>query len=173
MNAIDWPQLPDFGVFLTWPEGGLEAIHPDDREVAQGLIPSDRVMRRTSFENGYYTVQYGEISFRIQPSLWLQVSDEGFQIGDRVEVPSRMMQAEPMIAVISEMRFSQARNAILYTLYHHEMPFPRSFTAAELHQLSHHEHLKPGDIAFPIPRQIDIPNEEKPIAIDDSAPPGP
>jgi hypothetical protein len=103
--------------------------------------------------------------------MWLQVAEEGFQMGDRVEVPSRMMQAEAMIAIISEMRFSQARNAILYSLTHHEMPFPRDFTAEELQQMTHHEQLQPGDFSFPVPRSLEMPGEEKPIPIEDTPPP--
>jgi hypothetical protein len=167
MTGIEWPPLPDMGVYLNWPEAGLEAIHPDDRELAQELIPSDRVFRRTSFDGIYYTVEYGNASFRIKPSLWLQLADEGFHIGDRVEVPSRMMQADPMIAVIAEMRYSAAQGAILYTLLHNEMPFPRGFTAPELLQLTQHAHLLPSDFPFPVPHHDPATDSEAPLRIED------
>jgi hypothetical protein len=152
MNAIDWPQLPDMGVYLTWPELGIEAIHPDDRELAESLIPSDRVFRRVSFDGEYYRVEYHEKSFRIRPTLWLQVSDEGLRIGNQVEVLGAFLQAEPMIATISEMHYSQTRGAIQYTLDHHEMPFPRPFLADELRLLTTHETLKPSDADSPPPK---------------------
>ncbi len=154
-SSIDWPPLPDMGVYFAWPAQGIEAIHPDDRQVAEQLIPSDRVLHRVAFDGTYYTLQYGEQSFRIRPSLWLQIADEGFRIGDRVEVAGRMMQAEPMIATISEMHYSQDKGAIEYTLDHHEMPLPKCFLAEELVQLTHHEHLRPRDFDAPIPKQID------------------
>lgn len=171
MTGIDWPLLPDSGVYLTWPDAGIEAIHPDDRALAEQLIPSDRVFRRVAFDGEYYTVEYGQRSFRIRPSLWLQVPEEGFQIGDRVEVPSRMMQADPMIAVITEMRYSQTRGVILYTLLHNDMPFPREFSAEELLQLTQHAHLTPSDFVFPVPKNIPTDGESQPLELDVDADP--
>jgi hypothetical protein len=152
MQGIEWPPLPDMGVYSTWPDLGLEAIHPDDRDVAQRLIPSDRVLVRTAFDGTYYTVEYGVQRFRIKPSLWLQVRDEGFRIGDQVEVPSRMMQADPMIAVIIDMRYSQERGGIRYSLLHSEMPLSHEFLADELIQLKPHVHLLEPDFQAPVPK---------------------
>ncbi len=167
MTGIGWPTLPDMGVYQNWPESGLEAIHPDDRQIAEQLIPSDRVFRRTAFDGTYYTVEYGDVSFRIKPSLWLQIADEGFRIGDRVEVPSRMMQADPMIAVITEMRYAQSQGVILYTLLHNEMPFPKEFTASDLLQLTHHVHLLPAEFPYPVPQHDPATDTEVPLPIDE------
>jgi hypothetical protein len=154
MQGIEWPPLPDMGVYLMWPEKGLEAIHPDDRAVAERLIPSDRVFIRTDFDGTYYKVEYGDQSLRIMPSLWLQVHDEGFRIGDRVEVPSRMMQSDPMIAKIVEMRYNQDRGVIGYRLLHNEMPLEHEFVADELIQLKPHLHLLEPDFEAPIPKYL-------------------
>jgi hypothetical protein len=153
MQGIHWPPLPDMGVLSTWPQEGIEAIHPDDRPVAEQLIPSNRVLRRTEFDGVYYRMEYGNQSFRLKPSLWLQVRDEGFRIGDRVEVPSRMMQADPMIATILEMRLCQDQGCILYGLQHNEMPFPHDFKSEELILLTSHAHLQASDFQAPIPKQ--------------------
>lgn len=152
MQGIMWPPLPDMGVYLTWPEDGLEAIHPEDRGIAEGLIPSNRVFRRTAFDGVYYTVEYGEASFRIKPSLWLQVQDEGLRIGDQVEVPSRMMQAEPMIAVIIDMRYSQDQGCIHYGILHNDMPISHDFKVDELLPLKQHVQLQQPDFEAPVPK---------------------
>jgi hypothetical protein len=167
MTGIDWPPLPDMGVYLTWPEKGLDAIHPNDRVLAEQLIPSDRVFLRTAFDGAYYTVEYGKQSIRIQPSLWLQVKDEGFRIGDQVEVPSRMMQNDPMIAVILEMRYSQENGIIHYLLLHNEMPVEHPFTAEDLIQLKPHVKLQPRDYQPPTPKYTPPSDPDPSLSIDE------
>jgi hypothetical protein len=167
MTGIHWPPLPDMGVYLTWPEKGLDAIHPDDRTLAEELIPSDRVFLRTAFDGTYYTVEYGNQTVRIKPSLWLQVKDEGFRIGDQVEVPSRMMQNDPMIAVILEMRFSQDKGIIHYTLHHNEMPVEYPFAAEDLIQLKPHIKLQPRDYQPPAPKYTPSSDTGTTLCLDD------
>ncbi|MEI8212015.1 MAG: hypothetical protein WCI02_07690 [Planctomycetota bacterium] len=152
---IDWPTLPDLGVFLAWPERGLAAFHPDDAELAQTLIPSDRVFERTAFDGTYYRIQYGSIALRIQPSMWLSVRDEGLRIGDQVEVRSRMLQNDPCIASIMEMRYASSKGVILYTLSQSEMPNPKLFEATDLIAFGKYEPLRPPDFSAPTPRDLD------------------
>lgn len=154
MTGIEWPPLPDMGVYLTWPEKGLDAIHPEDRALAEEFLPSDRVFLRTAFDGTYYRIEYGDHAIRIKPSLWLQVKDEGFRIGDQVEVPSRMMQNDPMIAVILEMRYSQERGAIGYRLLHSEMPLDHIFRAEDMMPLTEHIQLQPPDFQAPTPKYL-------------------
>jgi hypothetical protein len=151
---IDWPTLPDMGVFQAWPALGMHAFHPDDLDAAQRLIPSDRVFQRTHFDGTYYLIEYGKLSIRIKPSMWLAVADEGLRIGDRVEVVSRMLQNDPCIATIVEMRYAASQGAILYTLKQSELPNPRPFVAADLISLSAHEPLRPRDTPAPLPRDL-------------------
>jgi len=136
---------PDFGVFLTWPESGENAFHPEDLKLAREWIPSDRVLYRLHFDGIYYHLYYGEQSIRVKPSMWLPVADEGFRVGDRVEVPSQLMKNDPMVAKIIEMRFAQAQSVIKYTLLNHEMPTPRSYLAEELTLLSQRHDLLHSD----------------------------
>ena len=84
-SMINWPELPDCGVYLFWPEEGTDWIHPDDLSIVQGWIPSTRVFRRHSYDGVYYRLQYGVDVLRVKPTLWLKVADEGFWIGDQVD----------------------------------------------------------------------------------------
>lgn len=167
MTGIAWPPLPDMGVYLNWPEKGLEAIHPEDRILAEQWIPSDRVFLRTAFDGTYYTIEYGNHSIRIKPSLWLSVKDEGLRIGDQVEVPSRMMQNDPMIAVISEMRYHQDRGVIHYFLVHNEMPVDHPFVAEELISLKPHFELQPRDYQTPVPKYHPPSTLDQTLSIED------
>ena len=110
---IGWPTLPDFGIYNVWPEEGVQAVHPEDRDRIHAWVPSDHVFERFEFDGEYYHVRYGDrVSFRIKPVLWLQVPDEGLRLGDQVEVLSNNMQNDPLVANIIEMRYSPIHHAI-------------------------------------------------------------
>ena len=111
-SMINWPELPDCGVYLFWPEEGTDWIHPDDLSIVQGWIPSPRVFRRHSYDGVYYRLQYGVDVLRVKPTLWLKVTDEGFWVGDQVEVRGLLMDREPCIATISEMTFDRVTSRI-------------------------------------------------------------
>jgi hypothetical protein len=139
---INWPELPDCGVYLFWPEEGTDWIHPDDLSIVEGWIPSTRVFRRHSYDGVYYRLQYGVDVLRVKPTLWLKVADEGFWVGDQVEVRGLLMDREPCIATISEMTFDRVTSRILYQLIHREMPLPNTYTSDDLIQLSSRPQLK-------------------------------
>ena len=61
-----WPDMPDCGVYLAWPDDGTQWIHPDDIELATQWIPSNRVLRRHSYDGEYYRLQYGEQKIRVK-----------------------------------------------------------------------------------------------------------
>jgi len=140
-----WPQMPDCGVYLVWPCEGQEWIHPDDIEHVNKWIPSSRVFRRHSFDGEYYRLQYGEQSVRVKPTMWRRVDDEGFSVGDRVEVLSHFQENEPCLGVIAEIRFDKSRNHILYSIESRELPLPRPFVASDLVQLSKRPQLRERD----------------------------
>lgn len=143
---IDWPTLPDFGIYTIWPEQGLDAFHPEDRDKIDGWIPSDHVMERFAFDGEYYHVRYGDrLSFRVKPILWSQVRDEGHRLGDQVEVLGNNMQNEAVVAKILEMRFSQVHSAIEYVLEHNLMRVEKAYLAHEFVRLTQREHLRPPD----------------------------
>ena len=137
-----WPQMPDCGVYLVWPQDGQEWIHPDDVALVEAWIPSTRVFRRHSFDGEYYRLQYGEQTVRVMPTMWRHVEDEGFSVGDQVEILSHFQENEPGLGMIKEMRFEKSSNRILYSVDSREMPLPRSFVAADLVQLTRRPQLK-------------------------------
>lgn len=152
---IDWPTVPDLGVFLAWPELGIDAFHPEDIELGQRLIPSDRVFVRTGFDGTYYRIEYGEFKLRIRPSMWLAVRDEGFRIGESVEVVGRFLQNDPCIATIQEMRYATSKGVIQYTLRHADMALTKPFLATDLVGFAKHEPLRPRDEPAPVPKDLD------------------
>ncbi len=137
-----WPQMPDCGVYLVWPQDGLEWIHPDDVALVEAWIPSSRVFRRHSFDGEYYRLQYGDQTVRAKPTMWRRIDDEGFSVGDRVEILSNFHENEPGLGIIKEMRFEKSSSRILYSLESREMPLPRCFVAADLVPLTRRPQLK-------------------------------
>jgi hypothetical protein len=139
---IDWPELPDCGVYLNWPAEGTDWIHPEDVSVVERWVPSDRVFRRIGFDGTYYHLQYGDTVARVKPTLWLKIIDEGFQIGDQVEVKSIELEREPIIARILEIRYDAALGSVYYLLEHRELPLARRYRGEELHQLTRRPELR-------------------------------
>ena len=131
-----WPDMPDCGVYLVWPSDSTDWIHPEDVTFAENWIPSTRVFRRHSFDGEYYRMQYGEQILRVKPTLWHRVDDEGFSVGDRVEILSHFQENDPCLGIIKEIRFDKPRNQILYSIESRELPLPRPFVAADLFQLA-------------------------------------
>jgi len=141
-----WPEMPDCGVYLVWPNEGLGWIHPDDVAQVESWIPSTRVFRRHSFDGEYYRLQYGEQVVRVKPTMWRRVDDEGFSIGDRVEILSHFQENEAGLGVITEIRFEKSSNRILYTIESRELPLPRPFLATDLVPLTPRHHLRERDV---------------------------
>ena len=140
-----WPEIADCGVYLVWPNEGLGWIHPDDVARVERWIPSTRVFRRHSFDGEYYRLQYGEQVVRVKPTMWRRVDDEGFAIGDRVEILSHFQENEPGLGIITEIRFEKSSNRILYTIESRELPLPRPFLATDLVLLTPRHHLRERD----------------------------
>jgi len=139
---IQWPDMPDCGVYLVWPEEGTSWIHPEDLSQAQLWIPSTRVFRRHGFDGTYYRLEYGPISIRVKPTLWLKVPDEHFCVGDMVEIRSIFMEREPNIATISDILYDRSLNRITYLLLQRELPLPKVFFSEDLHQLTNRPELR-------------------------------
>ncbi|MDH3717669.1 MAG: hypothetical protein OES79_06055 [Planctomycetota bacterium] len=125
-------QSPAYGVYPWWPENGHQWIHPEDIEVVDGLIPGARVFRRDGRLPKYVVMSYGDMRFRIRPTLWHQVQPVEFDIGDQVEIRSRMGKNLPGLAVICEMTWQREQGTIYYHLRQRGMRIPRRFTAADL-----------------------------------------
>jgi hypothetical protein len=140
-----WPEMPDCGAYLVWPENSIQWIHPDDVSQAERWIPSSRVFRRDSFDGVFYRLRYGQQSIRVKPTMWLQVTDEGFEIGDQVELLSHFRENDACIATILEIRFEKSTGRILYSLESRELMLPRPFEASDLAQLTRRPQLRERD----------------------------
>ena len=137
------PQLPDYGTFTHWPDGGRALIHPDDMLIATEVVPSSRVLKRSRFDGIFYHFHYGpDLFFRIRPCMWLKLDWEGFDVGDQVEVSGLGMVREPFIARITEMRFAKRSRRIEYSLDQAGKFQPRTYLADELIQLTNKARLR-------------------------------
>jgi len=123
---------PRFGYYPWWPEDGDEWLHPEDVELARDLIPSMRVFRRQGEQEPYVLLTYGDLKLRVKRTLWQEISSEGFEIGDWVEVLSRCGQNEPRTGTIREMVWDERARAPRYQLLDNGKPLPKSYAADDL-----------------------------------------
>ena len=122
---------PKSGVFLWWPGPVEEWAHPEDHEIAAEVIPSDRIFRREELQNGYFKISYGDMQLRIKPIIWLEVSSEGYAIGDEIEVKSNLGRNRPFVASIVEIRWDQKNRRTLYRIEKHGQPLVRDYLSHE------------------------------------------
>jgi hypothetical protein len=66
-----------------------------------------------------------------------------------------MLQNDPCIASIVEMRYASSKGVILYTLSQWEMPNPKQFEGTDLIAFGKHEPLRPQDFVALIPSDLD------------------
>lgn len=121
-----------YGVFPWWPQDGNDWIHPHDVRVARRTIPSSRVFRREPVSEEYFVLRYGRIAIRVKPALWKVLRADGLDIGDRVEILSRLGQNLPAVAVIREMRWNADARQIEYFLRRAGRNLSRGYAAADL-----------------------------------------
>ena len=132
---------PRYGYYPWWPEDGDEWLHPEDVELARETIPSMRIFRREAEDEPYQKLYYGELRLRVLRTLWQEVKSEGFEIGDWVEVLSRMGNNEPRTAQIREMVWDQHARGLRYQVIDNGKPIPNFFTAEDLRHVDPTEEL--------------------------------
>lgn len=126
------------GVFLWGSDQLSKWVHPDDLELASQIIPGYRIFRREPSpvqeerDNGYAEIFYGDQSIRIRPIVWLEITPEGFTIGDRIEVLSEQGKRQPGLATIKEICWNRYQQQIEYTLIGNELVFRRVYSCDEL-----------------------------------------
>lgn len=152
---MDWPVLPDYGIFDRWPMDGVGFIHPDDVATATRCIPSRRVLCRHHFDKTFYHYRYGKIQFRLRPAMWLKIRYEGIDIGDEVEVIGLGMEREQFVARIWGMHYVREAGQIYYRL---KMPddsaVVRLYVRDHLRLLTDKTKLKISDTVYRQPRSI-------------------
>ncbi len=148
---MQWPQLPDYGCFLRWPENGQGFIHPDDTPIATQLIPSPRVLKRVSFDGVYYHYVYGRLRFRLRPAMWLSIRIEEFEIGDQVETKGVGLERERFVATVWGMYYVQRKGCILYRLRRGEQLVPKLFAGDQLRLLTNKTTVRPPTTRYRAP----------------------
>ena len=123
---------PNYGVYRWWPEEGEDWIHPFDIGIVRQLIPGTRVFRREDLDEKYVLASYGDIQFRVKSTIWYEVAFEGFDVGDFVEIKSRMGKADPFIGQIKEMVWSQRYARIQYHLYRSDKIQVKAYLSEDL-----------------------------------------
>ena len=143
----DLKPITKYGVFLWWSDQLPTWIHPDDLDTARRLVPGYRVFRRemcdgfADRELGFAKLCYGQETFRALPIIWLEVDNEGLEIGDQVEIKSAQGRRRPGIATLTDMTWNRHRRKIEYQLSRNGMPLRSPFLAEELMpaiRLGHH-----------------------------------
>lgn len=145
-------EFPEYGIFARWPENGQAFIHPSDVSIVRKCIPSERVMRRDSFDGTYYHYRYGDVRFRLRPCMWLAVKAEGFDIGDQVETIGHGMERELFVANIWGMHYIRRKSHIVYRLKRADKVVPNLYTSDQLRLLTDKTELRPSDTAHPEPK---------------------
>jgi hypothetical protein len=123
---------PKYGYFPWWPEDGDAWIHPEDVAVARAMIPSGRVFRRDGMIASYALFRYGDSVIRVRPRLWQEVSSEGYEIGDWVEVLARGMLNAARIGRIREMVWDERTQAMQYQISENGLPIERLYSRDDL-----------------------------------------
>ena len=149
---MQWPQLPDYGCFLRWPQNGQSFIHPDDLATVSRLIPSPRVIQRRSFDGTYYHFQYGQLQFRLRPAMWLAVQSEGIDIGDKIETTGLGLERDRFVAIVWGMYFVQRKGCILYRLRRAGQVVTTLYSREQLKLLTNKATVRPPNTKYRAPQ---------------------
>ena len=123
---------PRYGYYARWPEDGDAWVHPEDVSLARTLIPSDRIWRRDDLDGPFMQLTYGDICLRVQPTLWVEVDSEGLEIGDWVEVKSRVGKNAYQIAKLCDMLWGEHSSRIRYRVERRGQVVPIDFEREDL-----------------------------------------
>ena len=135
-DAYDVPvkTMPKHGVFIRWPEAGLEDfVHPEDLEMAAQVMPGSRIFEmdvcpvEADDLAGYRLLAYGDFAIRIKPAMWLRVKDNGYRIGDRVEVLSKNGKQQPVIGNLAEVNYDPIARQTEYRIEVNGMVLKKKF----------------------------------------------
>lgn len=123
---------PRYGYFPRWPEDGDGWIHPEDVPIVRGMIPSMRIWRRQNTSGPFDVLHYGEIQVRVRRALWVEVEPDGIEIGDTVEVLSRMRKNTYRIGTVCEMLWDDHAHAIAYQVQWQRRRLPNVYRREDL-----------------------------------------
>lgn len=123
---------PKYGYYPHWPQDGDDWLHPEDVALARRLLPSHRIWRRGSDRGEFHTLRYGDLVLRVRSALWQEVPQPEFEIGDWVEVRTRMMKNEPHTGQVTEMEWDERQRSVVYHIQENDKPIPTRYTIDDL-----------------------------------------
>jgi hypothetical protein len=135
MSAPPLKMDPKYGYFPWWPQDGDDWVHPEDVPAARAMIPSGRVFRREGTAGRYSTLHYGDVRLRVRPTLWQEVTPEGLEIGDWVEVLSRGMLNAPRTGTIRDVLWDEDAQAIRYQIFENGQPIEQLYAREDLQRV--------------------------------------
>lgn len=138
------PELPDWGVYLRWPQEGQQWIHEDDLEQALQMVPSDRVFCRYRWDGSFYWLKYGPAKIRVRPTLWLTVGNVDLSIGQQVEVLFRFGDNDPGIFELAEIRYLPRHGQVIYQVRRGDLLLAHEFSRSDLRPLHQPHVLRSG-----------------------------
>ena len=121
-----------WGVYTTWPEEGLQNVHPEDLWLAERLLPGQRIFQRHDLDNEYNLLVYGRHQIRVRPTLWVETPEPPFKLGEQVEVRSQLGRLTPQIARIHQVLWNSRTRGIEYELAAFGRRIPGRFAVADL-----------------------------------------
>lgn len=149
------PELPDWGVYLRWPEDGNNWIHPDDITLAQSLIPSRSVFNRTKWDGEFYHLNYGEHRLRVRPSMWMPIEPVDLSIEQQVELLAQFGKHDPGIFRIEDILYDPEHRRTEFILRRGEIVLETPFTRQDMKPVFVHHHLRTGFYKHAEPKQAD------------------
>ena len=126
------PDLPDWGVFMHWPQEGDEWIHEEDRGLASEVLPSPRIWRRTEWDGRYYWMRYGNLTLRVKPSMWTEAPQCDLDVGQQVEVLAKSGENDPGIFRVKEIYLSTTTHECEFWLARDELVLEKPFRREDL-----------------------------------------
>ncbi len=152
------PELPDWGVYLTWPTEGQSWIHAADLGLALSVLPSRRVFHRTRWDRTFYQLHYGELSIRVRPTMWVRVESVDLQVGQQVELLSRDRTNDPGIFKIRDILFCPRKGVVEFALSQRGMTLPRMYSRDDLRPLNVVHNLRVGYFQH-LPQKSRLPSD--------------
>ncbi|MEX1039536.1 MAG: hypothetical protein WDZ51_02825 [Pirellulaceae bacterium] len=119
-------------LFQRWPEDGNDWIHPEDRGLEEGLIPSDFVFRRDLIDDHWYRLSYGDVSIRIRSVLFEEVAPPVFEIGQLVELNSSFDARKPGVGRVYAIRYNLYHRQAVYYLIRGDLKSETPYLATDL-----------------------------------------
>ncbi|TWT32359.1 hypothetical protein KOR34_41220 [Posidoniimonas corsicana] len=123
---------PKYGYYPHWPQDGDDWVHPEDVALARSHFPSQRIWRRDEESGAYHTIRYGDLTLRVKSALWQEVAKPDYEIGDLVEVRTRLMRNEAHTGRVAEVQWDDYQGQVVYHIQENDRHLPNKYTSADL-----------------------------------------